>query len=139
MRSLTFPSCAALASTLNATMERMSASASVLICDAGSTEDLAGITAVAANFGNRALWVGSAGLAQHIPQSVALHPDEEIAEVKLPETSGTVLFVIGSASNRTKHQAAVLLSSAAVRGIVVLPEVLLASQRIRNGVRLQKS
>lgn len=46
--------------------------------------------------------------------------------LKLPETSGTVLFVIGSASNRTKHQAAVLLSSAAVRGIVVPPEVLLA-------------
>ncbi len=112
-------------SSLHIIMERIAETADVLICDAETVSDLSAVASAASALGNRALWVGSAGLAQYISPSAEPHT-EDAAEVALPQTSGTVLFVIGSASRRTKHQAAILLSSAAVRGIVVPPEVLLA-------------
>lgn len=112
-------------SSLHTIMERIAETADVLICDSETVSDLSAVASAVSACGNRALWVGSAGLAQHISGS-AEPQTEDAAEVALPQTSGTVLFVIGSASRRTKHQAAILLSSAAVRGIVVPPEVLLA-------------
>jgi 4-hydroxythreonine-4-phosphate dehydrogenase len=112
-------------SSLHTIMERIAETADVLICDSETVSDLSAVASAASAFGNRALWVGSAGLAQYISGAAEPHT-EDATEVALPQTSGTVLFVIGSASRRTKHQAAILLSSAAVRGIVVPPEVLLA-------------
>lgn len=113
-------------SSLHTIMERIAETADVLICDAETVSDLFAVASAASALGDRALWVGSAGLAQYISRSAEPHTAEDAVEVALPQTSGTVLFVIGSVSRRTKHQAAILLSSAAVRGIVVPPEVLLA-------------
>ena len=111
---------------LSVATTELAASNDVLVCDAETAADLAAIAEIAAELGDRAVWVGSAGLAQHLAKAARLTPAGEVEPPMLPETSGSVLFVIGSASRTTKHQAAILLSSAAIHGIVVPPEVLLA-------------
>jgi D-threonate/D-erythronate kinase len=100
----------------------------VLVCDATSDDDLLAIAGAATMLEDRAVWVGSAGLAHQLLKAagLALRKDEVVPH--LPHTSGPVLFVIGSASRTTKQQAATLLSFSDIHGIIVPPEVLLAGQ-----------
>jgi 4-hydroxythreonine-4-phosphate dehydrogenase len=112
--------------SLNLMTEKLAKFADVLVCDAENGADLDAIAGTAAALKERAVWVGSAGLALHLANAAGLAASEEIISPTFPQTSGPVLFVIGSASRTTKHQAAILLSSTAIHGIVVPPEVLLA-------------
>jgi uncharacterized protein YgbK (DUF1537 family) len=98
----------------------------VIVLDAATADDLAAVAAVAASLGERALWVGSAGLAQHLVHACDLHPAGDSPSHELPTTHGPVLFVIGSASRTTKQQASALLAGSDIYGIVVPPEILLA-------------
>jgi D-threonate/D-erythronate kinase len=98
----------------------------VLVCDAETDSDLLAIAKAATALGNRAVWVGSAGLVHQLPKATGLGV---IAKEKAPhftEPAGSILFVVGSVSDATKQQAATLLSSSDIHGIVVPPEVLLA-------------
>jgi uncharacterized protein YgbK (DUF1537 family) len=103
-----------------------SADVDVIVLDAGTADDLAVVAAAAASIGERALWVGSAGLAQHLVHACDLHPAGEPPSHELPSTHGPVLFVIGSASRTTRQQASALLAGSDIHGIVVPPEILLA-------------
>ncbi len=98
----------------------------VIVCDATSDDDLLAIAGAATMLEDRAVWVGSAGLAHQLLKAAGLALRKEEVVPHLPHTSGPVLFVIGSASRTTKQQAATLLSLSDVHGIIVPPEVLLA-------------
>lgn len=98
----------------------------VLVCDATSDDDLLAIAGAATVLEDRAVWVGSAGLAHQLLKAANLALKKEEVVPHLPQTSGPVLFVIGSASRTTKQQAAALLSLSDIHGIIVPPEVLLA-------------
>lgn len=100
--------------------------ADVLICDALDEADLASVARFAAGVGERAVWVGSAGLAYHLPHAAGLVGTLPAASApRLVAAPGPALFVIGSASRRTWDQATVLLSSSDIHGVVIPPEVLL--------------
>jgi 4-hydroxythreonine-4-phosphate dehydrogenase len=100
-------------------------SSDVIVCDAETDGDLRAIAAAAAKLRGRVVWVGSAGLAHELPGTIglALNATDEVA--RLPETTGSTLFVVGSASRTTRQQVAELLSTSDICGIVVPPEVLL--------------
>jgi 4-hydroxythreonine-4-phosphate dehydrogenase len=110
----------------NAAVSNASEIADVLVCDAVTDEDLRSIAEAAIDLEGRAVWVGSAGLAQQLPKAAGLTMTNKDTVTDLPQTSGPVLFVIGSASRTTRQQATTLLSSSDIHGVVVPPEVLLA-------------
>jgi D-threonate/D-erythronate kinase len=98
----------------------------VLVCDAETDSDLLAIAEAATVLGNRAVWAGSAGLLHQLPKARGLGVRAKDKAPHFPEPAGSILFVIGSTSDATKHQAVTLLSSSDIHGIVVPPEVLLA-------------
>ena len=99
--------------------------ADVIVCDAATDDDLRAIAEAAVTLQERALWVGSAGLAHHLPKVTALASSASPEVAHLPETVGLTLFVIGSASRTTRQQVAKLLSDSDIRSIVVPLAVLL--------------
>jgi D-threonate/D-erythronate kinase len=98
----------------------------VLVCDAETDNDLLAIAEAATALGNRAVWVGSAGLVHPLLKARGLGVRAKDKAPHFPEPAGSILFVIGSTSDATKQQAVTLLSSSDIHGIVVPPEVLLA-------------
>ena len=109
-------------------MAEAARTADVIVCDATTDDDLRAIAEAAASLQGRAVWVGSAGLAHQLPKATGLVMSEAREAGRPPETAGSVLFVIGSASRTTREQVAALLSSSAIHGIVVPPQVLLDGQ-----------
>ncbi|WP_338524136.1 four-carbon acid sugar kinase family protein [Pseudomonas batumici] len=73
-----------------------------LVCDAQTDTDLANIAQASAALHERLFWVGSAGLARHLPQALGFP-----AVSTLPNTSisGPVLSVVGSMSRHAQGQA----------------------------------
>jgi D-threonate/D-erythronate kinase len=100
-------------------------SVDVIVCDATTDDDLRAIAGAAARLQGRTVWVGSAGLAYELPRAIGLALSEADALAQLPETVGSTLFVVGSASRTTSQQVAELLSASDICSIVVPPEVLL--------------
>jgi uncharacterized protein YgbK (DUF1537 family) len=98
----------------------------VLVCDAETDNDLLAIAEAATALGNRAVWVGSAGLVHPLLKARGLGVRAKDKAPHFPEPAGSILVVIGSTSDATKQQAVTLLSSSDIHGIVVPPEVLLA-------------
>jgi uncharacterized protein YgbK (DUF1537 family) len=113
-------------SVFDAAVSHAASTADVLVCDAVSDGDLFAIASAAATLGHRSVWVGSAGLAHQLPRATGFSAKSEEIVPHLPNTAGPILFVIGSSSRTTKHQAVNLLSRSDIHGIVVPPEVLLA-------------
>ncbi|WP_127594560.1 four-carbon acid sugar kinase family protein [Paenibacillus lautus] len=81
----------------------------IIVCDAVSDEDLRRIADVAAAGVGRMLWAGSAGLAECLPDSLALArgrgAHEHLSRV-VPERGKPVLLVAGSISKITRSQVA---------------------------------
>lgn len=100
-------------------------SADVIVCDAATADDLRAIAAAAARLQGRAVWVGSAGLAHELPGAIGVGLSAADAIAQLPETTGSTLFVIGSANRTTRQQIAELLSASDICSIIVPLEVLL--------------
>jgi 2-keto-3-deoxygluconate transporter len=100
-------------------LERALASAArnadVVLCDAESDGDLAAIASASLLLGQRALWVGSAGLAAHLPRPAVSNssPPPPVQDL----ASGPILFVVGSLANTSREQAENLAGSP---GIVTL-------------------
>jgi 4-hydroxythreonine-4-phosphate dehydrogenase len=97
----------------------------VLICDAATEEDLRAIAKLAAGIGPRAVWVGSAGLAHHICEALEIKAPRDSTRSAAKPPRGPALFVIGTASRKTREQTKVLLSSSNIHGVSLAPEVLL--------------
>jgi uncharacterized protein YgbK (DUF1537 family) len=100
----------------------------VIVCDAATDKDMMAIARLAAAFGERAIWVGSAGLAHCIPEAAGLAPALSARHRATLLPSGPALFVIGTATPRTREQVNVLLSSSKIHAVVVSPEILLGGR-----------
>jgi uncharacterized protein YgbK (DUF1537 family) len=79
--------------------------ASLLVCDAESDADL---RAIADGLASRSdvLWVGSAGLAQHLVDALAVGSTEAPLASTLCADAGPVVLVVGSVSEITRKQLA---------------------------------
>jgi 4-hydroxythreonine-4-phosphate dehydrogenase len=78
----------------------------VVVCDAETDDDLRAIAK--ASLGNPSItaFVGSAGLATHIPQAIGIAPHTEPRPRNF--VSGATLFVVGSAASVSRQQTRIL-------------------------------
>ncbi|HEY1984079.1 MAG TPA: four-carbon acid sugar kinase family protein [Terracidiphilus sp.] len=97
----------------------------VVVCDAATDDDMLAIARLAAAFGERAIWVGSAGLSHFIPEAAHLVPYAVAQQPRPLRPARPSLFVIGTAAARTREQVALLLSSSQIHSVVVPPDILL--------------
>ncbi|MDT8902851.1 four-carbon acid sugar kinase family protein [Anaeroselena agilis] len=88
----------------------------VVVCDAWRDEQLRDLAAAIAARGQGTLWVGSAGLAEHLPAALGLSGAKR---------SGPVAVIAGSVSNVTRSQVAKLSERPDVAYIMVTPAALL--------------
>lgn len=84
----------------------------VLVCDAETDADLCAIAEASLPLGRNTVWVGSAGLAHHLPGAAGLLRPRPPAA--LPQVERPVLFVVGSVSNVTRRQVAALAAGIAL-------------------------
>ena len=94
----------------------------VVVCDAWRDEQLRELAAAIAAGGRGALWVGSAGLAEHLPAALGLSGAKRAAPVAV---------IAGSVSNVTRSQVAQLSERPDVAYIMVTPAALLTADRRR--------
>jgi 4-hydroxythreonine-4-phosphate dehydrogenase len=97
----------------------------VLVCDAETDADLEAIAHASMKLRQKVIWVGSAGLAYHLPQAMGLRSASVTAQRELLPLSGPLLFVIGSMARRSYEQIRVLTSSPEALHITVPPDILL--------------
>jgi uncharacterized protein YgbK (DUF1537 family) len=96
-----------------------------VVCDSAAETDLR-VAAGASLKLSAAVWVGSAGLAAALAALVA--PTKPAAP-PVATCSGAVLIVVGSLAEASRLQAKVLVESARVVHLMVLPETLLAGSQ----------
>ena len=111
---------------LQGTIEAMSASADVLICDAETDDDLFHLASAAAALGPSLVWAGAAGLAagcaRLLPRTRTAR--SSISSVGFEAVRGPVLFVVGSLSAVSARQVAALSAHPGIELLVVSPAVL---------------
>ncbi|HWE23727.1 MAG TPA: nucleotide-binding domain containing protein, partial [Myxococcales bacterium] len=90
----------------------------VAVCDAEQEEDLRRIAEAGARLRRPIIWVGSGGLARHLPAALGLHPRPGGApRFQLP--SAPVLALVGSRSTVARDQARLLGAERGVRTFVL--------------------
>jgi uncharacterized protein YgbK (DUF1537 family) len=95
-----------------------------LVCDAEEDADLARIAA--ASVGRRVYWVGSAGLAAHLPQAAGITRLAGRSPAPKLQVSGAIVAVVGSLSAVSRQQAEQLAAPGDMVVLVPSPEVLRA-------------
>lgn len=108
---------------LRRTLDRVAAEgATAVVCDAETEQDLAAIAEASARLTRKVFWVGSAGLARHLPAAAGL------VAAPLPPIAahphGPVLVVVGSLSAVSRAQAGRLAAEPGVTTLTVTPEAL---------------
>ncbi len=103
--------------------------ADVLVCDAETDADLHAIAAASIESRRRFIWVGSAGLAYHLPEAAGLPRTSEGAACARPPVSGSLLFIVGSIAHKTMDQVQLLIDSSRIPCIAAPPEILLAGEQ----------
>jgi uncharacterized protein YgbK (DUF1537 family) len=101
------------------------AGAQAVVCDAESEEDLASIARAGATLPFAVVWVGSAGLARHLPSALGLRRDPGVAaEQRVSE--GPVLALVGSRSSVAREQARTMAGDPGVIAFELSPDVVIA-------------
>lgn len=100
----------------------------VAVCDAEEEEDLRRIAEAGAAQRRPVIWVGSGGLARHLPSSLRLRPRSTASPVQRL-TPGPVLALVGSRSTVARDQARALGEEEGVATLILEPDVLLAGPR----------
>jgi uncharacterized protein YgbK (DUF1537 family) len=98
----------------------------VIVCDAETDADLSSIAEASVKLGPEVFWVGSAGLAHHLPRAAGIVGANKSRGTHIPHIKGPTLFVIGSMSRTSKQQLDILSASSDICSITVPPDVLLA-------------
>jgi uncharacterized protein YgbK (DUF1537 family) len=93
-----------------------------LVCDAETEDDLKAIAEAGRELGAGILWVGSGGLARHLPQAYGLARIRR--NFALPPVTGALLFVVGSLSQVSRVQADRLAADPDVATLSVPPHIL---------------
>ncbi|VXD04687.1 D-threonate kinase [Pseudomonas sp. 8Z] len=94
----------------------------VLVCDAQLDSDLQTLAQASVKHSDALFWVGSAGLAQHLPAALAL---VERPVATAPKSNGPVLTVVGSMSRHSQAQAALLAERSGQHWQRIAPQLLL--------------
>jgi uncharacterized protein YgbK (DUF1537 family) len=110
------------------TMRLSANDADVLVCDAETEADLEAIARASVALESRMIWVGSAGLAYHLPAAAGLTTAAVPDEIRLPPLTGPLLFIIGSLSGKSNEQVRLLSSTSETLRISVPPGVLLVGE-----------
>lgn len=121
---------------LDAVRSRLSAALSqllargvqVAVCDAEQEEDLRRIAEAGVAQRHPVVWVGSGGLARHLPAALRLRPWPTKAPAQRLR-AGPVLAVVGSRSTVAREQARVLEAEEGIATFILEPDVLLAGPR----------
>jgi len=112
-------------------MTRLAESCDVLVCDAETDQDLQAVAKAAAGLGRHTVWAGSAGLAYHLPEAVAL--SSRISKFSIQAlAAGPTLFVIGSAAAISREQVRILSAETDLVTITVPPSDLLSRPERRS-------
>jgi 4-hydroxythreonine-4-phosphate dehydrogenase len=98
----------------------------VLLCDSMTDEDLEHIAVASRVLDSGIVWVGSAGLARHLPYFRSPANAASHSAMPLTGTSGPLLFVVGSMCRTAQKQVAVLRSSGDIYSVTVHPDILAA-------------
>jgi uncharacterized protein YgbK (DUF1537 family) len=102
--------------------------AGLIIIDAESEEDMLQIAEIMKLYGDRFLWVGSAGLAEHLP--VGVRPVNGNTYEPAQSDSKPVMLVAGSISKVTREQVEVVNEDNGVKAVELDPIVLLTSSEL---------
>lgn len=113
---------------LRETLSELAREADVLACDAETEEDLRAIANASMALGRGAVWVGSAGLACHLPHAAGLQ--REAPPRPAPLTTEPILFVVGSGSSVSRRQAQFLESRPDIISVRIAPGVLRAGEEL---------
>lgn len=109
----------------------------VLVCDAERDADLQALAQASVEHADQLFWVGSAGLAQHLPAALGL---ASRTAPPLPQAALPVLTVVGSMSRHSQAQAELLAERSGQLWQRIEPQLLLAAdavdQRDALGARL---
>ena len=97
-----------------------------LACDAETEEDLATLARATATAAvrRRVFWVGSAGLARHLPDALGLARGNAMPVPAVPNPLDPVLTIVGSLSGVARAQAQELARVPGVRSMTIDPQVL---------------
>jgi len=97
-----------------------------IVCDAETDDDLQAITRASISLSCPRFWVGSAGLASHLPAAakMAVKPFE-VAPITI---KGSILTVVGSLSSASRTQAEYLFSASQLERIAIRASVLREGQ-----------
>ncbi|HVT98609.1 MAG TPA: 2-keto-3-deoxygluconate permease [Acidobacteriaceae bacterium] len=116
------------ASALKKAMASAAQYAEVVICDAEMDADLAAIALASKVLGERAVWVGSSGLARHLPGPLRSSAQRAAAVPKFaPEFAlGPTLYMVGSMTEMAREQAERLGAVPGVETLRIPAAVLLA-------------
>jgi len=98
-----------------------------VVCDAGHDDDLRGIAEAAAGIPGHVIWVGSAGLARHLPAALQLRPAADLFPAPAWPT-GPILTLVGSRSTVSREQARRLAAESGVECFILDPACLLAGE-----------
>jgi uncharacterized protein YgbK (DUF1537 family) len=96
-----------------------------LVCDAEDENDLRRIAEAGAKLRARVVWVGSGGLARHLPKALGLRADESTSTRFTPRP-GSILTLVGSRSEISRLQARELCQEPGVDCFEIDPEALLS-------------
>lgn len=96
-----------------------------LVCDAQTDADLRNLARCSVPLCDRLFWVGSAGLAAHLPEALALSPAHSPTGVG----RGPLLCVVGSMSSHSQHQARLLAEQGELLHLEVTADTLLDPAR----------
>jgi uncharacterized protein YgbK (DUF1537 family) len=112
-----------------------------VVCDVEADTDLQAIARASISLSIPRFWVGSAGLANHLP--AAAHAAARPVPVAPIKTSGSILTVVGSLSSVSRAQAEYLFAAAQMERVDVPASVLRQGQshpqwqKLRNTLDMQ--
>lgn len=101
-----------------------------IIFDAEQEEDLRLIVQTMSRSGHSVCWVGSAGLANYLPEVYGLEPKQIKLDIPLDEKP--VVLVVGSVSPTTRKQLDIVVEQPHIKGIELRSSLLVADEGSRN-------
>ena len=123
------------AARLRAALAEAAAQCDVIVCDAELDPDLRAIATASAPLGRNTLWIGSGGLAHHLPEAAGLLRQRPAPT--LPPLRGPILFTVGSASPVSREQVRRLAAAPGTAVVAAPPGVLRAGAGAAGWARLQ--
>jgi D-threonate/D-erythronate kinase len=113
--------------SLRRTLSDLALDSDVLVCDAETDEDLKAIAVASSVLGSETIWVGSAGLAYHLPRATGLS-NTSSRPAPADFAAGPALIVIGSMSTVSRRQVAALAEASDIEVFSIPPHALLSQQ-----------